>query len=166
MFYTLFEHTRYPLSIEDMVDKIAGRLDIEQKFEIKHVLQNELLKLIFSGHAKIYSEKPLHINEVSEKPAVSAYVRNQLKYITETPLWVTNQLHERVPMDQMVAHLLPLMDGSRTKEALLDAMLELPNLNVNQGDKIVTEPGEKKRLFSQLLDAAINKLKETAFLVA
>jgi methyltransferase-like protein/ubiquinone/menaquinone biosynthesis C-methylase UbiE len=166
MFYTLFEHTRYPLSIVDMVDKVASRLGVEKRAEIKQVLESELLKLIFSGHVKIYCEAPKHINEVTDNPTITEYARNQLKYVSETHPWVTNQLHEVVFTDQLMVHLLPILDGSRNKDALLDEMFELPNLNINQGDQVVTDPERRKVLLSQLLDVTLNKLKMSALLVA
>jgi methyltransferase-like protein/SAM-dependent methyltransferase len=61
------------------------------------------------------------VREVSERPIASTIARYQ---VLRGDAMVTSQRHERVSLDATARHLIPLMNGSRTKQDLVDALRE------------------------------------------
>jgi methyltransferase-like protein/trans-aconitate methyltransferase len=61
------------------------------------------------------------VREVSERPVASTIARYQ---VLRGDTMATTQRHERVNLDATARYLIPLMDGSRTKQELTDALRE------------------------------------------
>jgi methyltransferase-like protein/SAM-dependent methyltransferase len=64
---------------------------------------------------------PRFVTEIGERPVASPVARFQAK----TNAVVTNLRHERIELSRLAHHLLPYLDGSRDRSALLDVLAAL-----------------------------------------
>lgn len=79
----------------------------------------DLFQCFLSGAVELRSWQPPCANAVSERPAASAYAMAQCGEDST----VTTLRHERVSLAPFSGAMLPLMDGSRTREVLSAQML-------------------------------------------
>jgi methyltransferase-like protein/2-polyprenyl-3-methyl-5-hydroxy-6-metoxy-1,4-benzoquinol methylase len=115
---------------------------------------------------------PHFVVEVSERPIASPVVR----FYAERRGPVTNVRHERVMLNESSYHLLPYLDGSRDRAALLEIVEELAaqGLVVAEQDDEPAEAAEQDRPGSEpsreetpaeLLDSLLRQLANAALLV-
>jgi hypothetical protein len=107
---------------------------------------------------------PRFVRQVSERPLASPAVRLQARQ-GDT---VTNLRHERVNLDEASYRLLPFLDGSRDRAALLGVLqgsLARGALTVRQGDEVVDDAEQAGKILEQALDAKLERLANAALLV-
>jgi methyltransferase-like protein len=109
--------------------------------------------------------EPEFVTEVSERPKATALSREQAKRGGR----VTNQRHEMVNLDEFSRRTLQLLDGSRDRNALLDAMSKL----VADGTLMVEQEGQKvaggdplKQIMGDAVDRCLTRFAKAALLVA
>jgi methyltransferase-like protein len=81
----------------------------------------ELLRGWLMGLVQFYATAPRFRLEAGERPTVFAVARRQA---VGTSNAITNLKHETVQLGPTVRKLLPLFDGTRTREQLIDAVLK------------------------------------------
>jgi len=128
------DHWPKPVNYEELFSGVNKLLDK------KHILRPGQLLLLLKrnftvGLLKIFSEDVSLVKTISKKPKVSDLVRYQAAH----QLWVTNQLHEYVPIDNLGHHILPLLNGQNDMDALVNALFEI----VRQGKITLQKAGEK-----------------------
>jgi SAM-dependent methyltransferase len=97
--------------------------------------------------------------KISERPCASPLARHQIRYQTQ----VTNQRHEPVVIDNAISRqLLPLLDGSRNRVALVEHLAELrpPGLGPN------TNGRQDRSALAQAVAESLQQLWQEALLVA
>jgi methyltransferase-like protein len=106
-----------------------------------------------------------YLATINDKPEASAVARFQLDHVIK----VTNLRHERVELDDFSRHLLRKVDGSNTREVLIQMMLEA----YNDGQVIMDiedppEPGtdSAKDLITASTDKRLRFFARAALLVA
>ena len=166
IFYIFSENLGYQLSINDIAKFAMKKIKKVQLQDIKKELNNNLLNLIFQGYVKIYSENPLNINNISDKPKVSYLVKNQIRHLdTNSDLWVTSQLNELVAISHFEYHLLQYLDGKHTKKDLLDKLLKIEDIKIHKEGKEITDIKEKTNIYKEQIDLSLDKFKKSSLLI-
>ena len=100
----------------------TGRTDAESELGDAEVLGGVLLACSGAAHAELYARAPRFVLSPGERPRASAVARAE---ITRTQL-VTTLRHESLRIaDQLGAALLGLLDGTRGRAAITDALVLL-----------------------------------------
>ncbi len=100
----------------------------------------------------------------SEYPVASAVARFQVQHNTH----VANMRHEQVHINKVNNRLLPYLDGSRDRAALVNILenwVAEDTLEVEKGSRPVTDTQEIKEVLSEMLTITLNQLAEAALLV-
>jgi methyltransferase-like protein/SAM-dependent methyltransferase len=106
---------------------------------------------------------PHFVVEVSERPVASPVAR--LNAATRGP--VTNVRHERVRLNEISYHLLPYLDGSRDRAALLEIVegLVAQGLVVVEQDGGPAEAAGHEDTPAELLDSVLQQLANAGLMV-
>jgi methyltransferase-like protein len=106
---------------------------------------------------------PHFVVEVSERPVASPVAR--LNAATRGP--VTNARHERVRLNEISLHLLPYLDGSRDRAALLEIVegLVAQGLIAAEHDGGSAEAAEHEDTPAEMLDSVLQQLANAALMV-
>lgn len=130
---------------------------------------NALGSAILTGYTvrllELRTHEPEFVTEISDKPRASDLARAQAKKGTR----VTNQRHEIVNLDEFSRRTLQLLDGSRDRAALLDAMAALVadgTLMVEQEGRPVAGGDPLKAILGDAVDRCMNRFTKAALLVA
>ena len=114
---------------------------------------------------ELKTHEPDFVTEISEKPKASDLAREQAKRSGR----VTNQRHEIVTLDEFSRRTLQLLDGTRDRAALLDAMSKL----VADGTLMVEQEGQKvaggdplKQILGDAVDRCLTRFSKAALCVA
>jgi methyltransferase-like protein/SAM-dependent methyltransferase len=81
---------------------------------------------------------------------------------------VANRRHEVAKLTDLDLRLLPLLDGSRDRVAVVDRLTELAltgDLNVQRDSQKLSDPADVKSALSAVIDPALNNLAAQALLV-
>jgi methyltransferase-like protein/2-polyprenyl-3-methyl-5-hydroxy-6-metoxy-1,4-benzoquinol methylase len=108
---------------------------------------------------------PAFSAEVSERPVASSLVRFQAQTMTR----VTNLRHEVVQLSPFDVELVRLLDGTRDRTALVEALVEvvrLGRLKVFDGDQPVDDITRVRLIVEEILDQRLPRLAKTALLTA
>lgn len=104
------------------------------------------------------------VTDVSERPVASPLARLQ----AAEEAFVTNLRHEETTLESFDRQLLPALDGSRDRAALLAVATELAvsrEFTVREGGQPVQDPGRIGQLAGTLLDKRLAQLAHNALLV-
>jgi SAM-dependent methyltransferase/methyltransferase-like protein len=122
--------------------------------------RSELLRLIYSGAIEVSSGNFGCTSVLEYKPATSPYVRLQAQSNTI----VSTLKHEYFRINDFERLLLKLLDGTKTKESLADAMqsaFDLGELRIAQGQIINIDKG----FFEAAVEMALREFTEHGLLV-
>lgn len=112
--------------------------------------------------AFLHATAPPVTGRVLERPVARALARWQLR---TTPA-VTNHHHEPVTVEQLAAGLLPLLDGTRDRAALLEWLVaEAGTARLVRNGKPVPPP-QVRNVLARDLDATLQQLAQQALLTA
>ena len=117
------------------------------------------------GLVELSSCPPCFLTEVSAKPVASPLARLQ----AASSKRVTNLRHELVELTPFDVNLLPLLDGTHDRPALIEGLLALVQqgaLNISEGDLPITDPPRARDILSQVLDQQLPRLAKAALLLA
>lgn len=107
---------------------------------------------------------PPFVSAVSEMPVASSYARHQARSSDR----VANLRHERVHLDALARFLLPLLDGTRTRDDLariLDDLVAAGRLKVTDDATAETDPAATLDRVHRELDASLAWLARASLLV-
>jgi methyltransferase-like protein/cyclopropane fatty-acyl-phospholipid synthase-like methyltransferase len=117
-----------------------------------------------TGLLDLHVHPPRLAGDVSECPVASLLARLQ----AATGNRVTNLCHELVTLDELERHLLPQLDGSRDRAALVETLAGLALrgvLQVHQGGQPVRDGETLRKLLDRALEQQLPKLARNALLV-
>jgi methyltransferase-like protein/SAM-dependent methyltransferase len=133
---------------------------------------HDLAKALLTAYAtagealvELWLRPPPFATSVSAHPVASPLARLQA---VAGPL-VTNYRHEAVALIEFDRQLLPHLDGSHDRAALLQVMLEKVkegSLRLSEGDEPVTDPGRAEEILAEVLDKELPGLAQQALLIA
>ncbi len=100
-----------------------------------------------------------------QRPLVSAVARLQ----AQREAYVTNMRHERINLDKANHRLLPYLDGSHDRAALIDILeswVAEDTLDVEKEGQPVTDAAELRQVLTEMLASKLEQLAHAALLVA
>jgi methyltransferase-like protein/2-polyprenyl-3-methyl-5-hydroxy-6-metoxy-1,4-benzoquinol methylase len=128
------------------------------------VLGGALLTCYTKGLCEFHVHPGQFVVSPGERPQACPLVRIQAAHRDS----VTNRRHERVLLDSLARRVLPLLDGSRDRTALLEALVVLVannSLTVEKDGKTVHEPQQLTSIMAIELDKALERYGRQALLV-
>jgi methyltransferase-like protein/cyclopropane fatty-acyl-phospholipid synthase-like methyltransferase len=130
------------LSFNNIVDQTMQKLPKANldKNEVSVEVSSNLLRLIFSSYVNISLYPFDNIKEVSNKPKAWPFAVSQAPFNNNA--WVTNQLHERVGINILDAHILKYLDGNHTTDQIYEKIAEhvkKGDITVNKDNKPITD---------------------------
>jgi methyltransferase-like protein/cyclopropane fatty-acyl-phospholipid synthase-like methyltransferase len=117
------------------------------------------------GIVELWLRPPAFAAEVSERPVASPLARLQ----AEDSQLVINLRHDGVGLTPFDRHLLPLLDGTRDRAALVTALLDKVQqgvLHISQDDTPITDPERAQAILAEVLDQQLPRLAKAALLTA
>jgi methyltransferase-like protein len=114
---------------------------------------------------ELWVRPPAFATAVGARPMASRLVRLQAAGANQ----VTSLRHERVNLTPLETRLLRLLDGTRERADLPEALLESfreGELGISQGGQPVTEPAEVRRILADVIDECLPRLARAALLLA
>jgi len=129
------------------------------------MLVNDFLRAFLAGVAGLHCAPSGARNDVSECPVAFAPARY---YAGRGRRKLPNARHNVVTLDDFLADLLPLLDGTRSRAALVDQLtgrLTRGNPETQQSGAILGDPEKARKFATDELPGALARLRELAFLV-
>ncbi|MEP7085531.1 MAG: class I SAM-dependent methyltransferase, partial [Betaproteobacteria bacterium] len=127
-------------------------------------LGEEILRCYAAGVVELRVWSPPLSTIVTERPVASPMARLQAQQGEH----VTNLLQQRVTLDGITRALLPLLDGSRDRGALVRALSELAasgKLHLQQAGQLLTEGPALQALLVEAVSRSLPRLAKAALLV-
>ncbi|MCP4133075.1 MAG: methyltransferase domain-containing protein [bacterium] len=150
----LTENKGKPLAYEDLCDMVMERTEETDREKVKFHLNEELnlMRLVLGGLINIYSEGARYLSSVPEKPMISRMARFQ----GEKRELVTNQRHENVSLNMAERIMIQYMDGSVTREKIIDHMCE----HIKKGELSVVDDEGKEITGEEKIRAKVTSVCE------
>ena len=170
-FMALKEQWPCALSLDEMVDKayeILGKSkmdDENQRRVLKLQLAADMLASYTSNVVEFHTYLPRFVTEAGEKPQASPLAR----YHASLGLSAVNMRHESIAIDVVEKNMLPVLDGTRTREEIAGHMLALAQngvLSVKQNGEPARDPVLLRQIMQKTTHEALARLGAKAFLVA
>ncbi|MGE0826406.1 MAG: methyltransferase regulatory domain-containing protein [Candidatus Binatia bacterium] len=131
-----------------------------------HALSDLLLRAYAGNVVELHICPPRFVTQVSERPQVSPLARLQSREHTQ----VTNLRHHTITVDnEFVHYLLPLLDGSRDRGAVIEALMALvesSTLAIEREGGGESTIDEIRTFLAAELDRNLDQLAQQALLVA
>lgn len=140
LMYTLAENVANPLrinQIEAIVTKKLANANLVTDM-VKSALVDLISRLLLADALYIFADKPKTSFEISEKPK-STSLYNGLENAKEQ-LWIHSGLNAPLMFDEVMAKVVPLIDGTRTIEEITQELVK----QFESGQLSVMTNGQKK----------------------
>lgn len=148
-------------AMEAMVqDTIA---DAEKIEALKRSLATNLIHMTVSGLIELQYNPSLFTTQPPEYPKTSGVARMQ----AESTNRLTSVRHETAVLDDLTKHLTPLIDGTRTRDQLVQELKRL----VEEGKLVIQQKGEKSGnvdmddVMGKAVDEVLRRLGASALLI-
>ncbi|MBX9722899.1 MAG: methyltransferase regulatory domain-containing protein, partial [Candidatus Obscuribacterales bacterium] len=149
----------------DKLSKNSIAVDAGQIENMKAVLFETILRAYAANVMLLRSQAFPFVRELSKKPKSSPLARLQAE---QQLAKVTNVLHEIVNTDTLANHMLVLMDGSRSKEQVLDEVVKLAQngtLVIRRDNNVLTDATEIKTALQPEIESRFVQIRNAALLV-
>jgi methyltransferase-like protein len=146
----------------EQLSEILGEEFVEDQDWNKE-LGRGLLHCFVSGAVELKTWQGNFSATVSSTPRVCDLTRYQVRHRQ----CIVNLRHETVNSDALALHLIPLLDGTKNKEELLDhlaALVENKTFTVSQYDLPLTDPEKIRQSLDQSIDNVLASLAKAALL--
>lgn len=156
------------VTLTELISESIRRLDDARADhpETKTILATDLLHCYSARVVSFHTWQADFVTEVSEKPTaapLAAYMCRQNR------MTVTNQRHENIGLDAVAQHILPLLDGTKDRSAILDHVSELVKagkLTARRGGEVITDPDQLKKFLQDAVEQTLKRLAQNALLVS
>ncbi len=165
-FVLLFEPWPRGLAFNELYTRVRERLtaapadlDLSREHLARVLLHFHQCSLV-----ELYTREPALVTELSDRPTANPLSR----LLAETETLVTNLRHRSVKLDDLDRMVLPLLDGTRDRAAILDALVAA----VADGSFEIQHEGQTQAAaqarasLSAVLEECLVGLAENAFLIA
>jgi methyltransferase-like protein/cyclopropane fatty-acyl-phospholipid synthase-like methyltransferase len=165
--YVFSEYVNNPLSFNEIVEKAANKLKSGYtKENIEVDMLNNLMNLVIKGYANISISSGNKDKVKLDKPKLSKLTIYQA---TNTPNnWVANFRHQAIAINNLDKVIIKYMDGTKTKEDILKALIEevkSSKININKDGKSIEQEDEIKKELTAFLESTIEKFSNQALFV-
>jgi len=168
-FHALHEYYPQAMSFAALVERAAVLLQKSLNDDEKHTMSNALLRCYSQGIIEWHISPPALVIQVSDFPKASQLARWEIQYSNQ----ITNLRCEWVTVEDIIGiRLLPHLDGSRNRSALLEIFkqwiangeLDL-NITRQQSDEKIELPEEVKlAVLTKMLEEALLRLAKLGIL--
>lgn len=147
-------------------EKIGGADASDPKVvaEDTNVVAIGLLNCYMSSDLIELHGMPLPISRtVGDKPAALKWARQQ----AARGVSVTNRRHEVLRLNDLDRHLIPLLDGQKTKDEIVEALAKVSlsgQLNVQKDNITLSDPKDVHAALTSVIDQALQKVADQALL--
>lgn len=159
-------NSRWPAAIAfDSLYEQAAQKASSEGDQQADVLAADLLKLYAAKAIELHKSPSVFSTEAGEKPKTSDLAR----YQAASGHALTNMRHELAKINEPTRLLVLLLDGSNTRDELLEKMLgmiEAGQLVLREGEGEITDKGRQHEYAKQFLDRILNELAKRALLVS
>lgn len=103
------------------------------------------------------------IKKPSDKPAALPWARIQASKSGS----VTNRRHEVLRLNDLDRHLIPLLDGKKTKDEIIEGLAHVAatgQLNVQRDNITLSDPKDVRAALTSVIDQALQKVADQALL--
>jgi methyltransferase-like protein/SAM-dependent methyltransferase len=162
--------------VESLMEAAPQSLDQEtlQKAVLKRVhsipegvpdldLGRVLLSAMIGGIIEFSTLPSRAIPIIAQKPKVTPLMRLQAR----TQNWMVNLKHHNIRVDELMQHLIPLMDGTRTRDELLKKIVEpiaSGKLQMRIKDELITDMDRASKEASRVIQEKLEFLRINACL--
>jgi methyltransferase-like protein/SAM-dependent methyltransferase len=149
--------------------QVCGRLgpaamgDAAQAERGRESLADALLQCYLSNLVEIHAHAPRLVVDLSERPVASPLARLQASGDA-----VTNLRHRTVELNEIDRAVLPLLDGSRDRAALLDGLADLVArdvLVIQRNGGPLREARQVRAVLAEALEPSLHRLAGSALLI-
>ncbi|MGE0384757.1 MAG: methyltransferase regulatory domain-containing protein [Gammaproteobacteria bacterium] len=166
LLYTLWEFAPAGTTVGHLVEAARQRLGrAPADADPEQAACSTILNCYSAGLLDLRLQPDRFTTAVSQRPVTSTLVRHQ----AARGRVATNLRHDSVALGPFDAVLLPLLDGSRDRAALIDALsaaIADGRLVMHRNEDKVTDPDEVRGLTAQALEVALSQLAAKMLLVA
>lgn len=145
------------------LEEIFGK-EIADSQDWKRELGRGLLHCFVSGAIDLRSWQGEFKESVSSQPKVS----DLTLYQVNNQQGVVNQCHEMVNTDALALHLIPILDGTKNKEDMLNHLIALAankTFTVSKYDLPITDPEQIRQSIDASVDNVLRGLANAALLI-
>ena len=128
-------------------------------------LADVLLRCTLSSIVELRIDPPRFAETISERPVASPFAR----LLAPGPMPAVNLRHRVINTNDFEDLLLPLLDGSRDRAALVDALCEqvsVGSFTIYQLDAPVTDPATLRVAIDAMVGAALEGFRRNSLLIA
>ncbi|BBZ30793.1 hypothetical protein MMAD_50880 [Mycolicibacterium madagascariense] len=163
-------HRRWPwtLSRRELIDEVRAQLPAGSEAPPVESRVDDLLEgLIGHGHARVRLEP---VAPTSEAGSIRLNEPARLMAELTAPLaeaFVVNPWHETMPLEPLDRYLLPLLDGSRDRDELVDALVNVfgeNRIRIELDDEQESDPDTVRAVLTQEVDGLPERLAELRLL--
>ncbi len=167
-----------PIAFDALVDMARQRLQAstvalpppETRLMDAQILGGDLIQLFFAGVLEIWPSIRFPLPEgVPVLPVAHPLPRTQARHVPEgAGAVVTNVRHENIGLDAFSLRVLALLDGTRDRPAILDALEPLfaeGKLNIQRDGKPVTDSIVRRGMLITQLQDVLHRLRRFGLLV-
>ncbi len=151
--------------VTEIPSRVSGELDLPiEEPDAEEIVGNLILDCVVSELMELRLAPSRHALQPNESPKASPVARFQAAVDTA----VTNRRHETVYLDDLNRRILQLLDGSRDRAALVDALCQLAEtsgLNLMRNDKALKDPLEIREALQEAVESALPELARNALLI-
>lgn len=125
-------------------------------------LASNLMNLYSKGFVELWAEPVAVSLAVAEQPRVSALMRHQAL----NARFITNRVHQPVPVDIFGRHVVEACDGTRTLEQIFErlaGLVKTGKLQVAEGGQPVTDDAKLRALLLPRVEAILKVLAQNGF---
>ena len=165
-FDALNDRWPWTLTRNELLDLVRARLDTSQ-FEAAADLENkvnDLLELLVIGGAALFRLDPILPEPAGTPPRLNEPLRRMAEVArAENDAYFFNLWHETVPLSPLDRQLLPLLDGTRDRGALIGELFSLAKAGVISFERdgwILADEAELRAAAAEYIDALPQRLAE------
>ena len=150
--------------LESVVSTLSSTLEVKDAAAAKA----DIGRILLNGYFKKMVD--LTLGPVSVRPAVSANPQTipLARWQASKGLKVSTPRLDMIDADQFVGKLMTLCDGTRDREALINAMaesLEKKEFILNENNKPITDPDRARKVIETLYPGVINNLTQAGIIL-
>lgn len=161
-----------PVSFSELVDGIQTLLgndhviveNVEETEKTHKQITDHLWWCYSQGLIRIYTQSADMNIHPGERPLASPIARYEAKH----QLLITNQIHERVEIDNLTHHILPLLDGKHDRNAIVAALNNLlvnGKISIQEAGKPVTDKTRVRQLLTQRMESIVKRCAQVGLLI-
>jgi methyltransferase-like protein/cyclopropane fatty-acyl-phospholipid synthase-like methyltransferase len=163
----LFEAWPELLPFEDLCHRVESRLvaaHVQMAAKWRHGLAGTLLQFYLSNLVRMHVHVPRFVLTLGTRPVARPLAR----YQAEQGQPITSLLHRGALLNELDRALLPLLDGSRNRSALVDGLVHhalAGKLTIRNRDQPITDSTAIRAALEASLEPSLVRLARSALLI-